>query len=133
MHESFLFESLNFGAIYRNSLMTSENSLFIFGNVLMKNYQAVSAKAEIQPIRHLLYIARFPGVSPEGDTPGKQHSALCRTIDGTMQTDPAYITPRKRNTSFRLATSISRITRPKPTYSATIMNRSEGVRRVIIS
>ena len=44
-----------------------------------------------------------------------------------------YIYPNQRRMSLRLATTMSRIRMPKPTYSARIMNVSDGLRRVIIS
>ncbi len=44
-----------------------------------------------------------------------------------------YMYPNHLRMSFRLATAIRRISIPKPTYSALIMNVSLGLRRVIIS
>ena len=44
-----------------------------------------------------------------------------------------YMYPNQRRMSFRLATTMSSMRMPKPTYSALIMKFSEGLRRVIIS
>ena len=44
-----------------------------------------------------------------------------------------YITPIQRRMSLRLATTMRRMRMANPTYSALIMNFSEGLRPVIIS
>ena len=44
-----------------------------------------------------------------------------------------YRYPNQRRMSFKLANTIKRMRMPKPTYSARIMNSSEGLQRVIIS
>lgn len=44
-----------------------------------------------------------------------------------------HITPIQRKMSLRLATTMSNIKMEMPTYSALIMNVSEGLRRVTIS